>query len=89
MPHLIWDTEHPPEQPPAAADPLIWRLAYGLRGDHIKADADGRCAACREPAPCHLLSVALEGLVLAMARGERYALLEAVLPIGRPRPPAR
>lgn len=74
MPHLIWDPEFPPEEPPDDADPLVWRLAYGLRGDHCRAD-DGRCAACQEPAPCRLLTVALRGLVLAVARGDRYRQL--------------
>lgn len=84
MPHLIWDTEFPPEDPPPDADPLIWRLAYGLRSDHCRTDADGRCVACSEPAPCRLLTEALRGLVLAVARGDRYHQLIAPHP---PPPP--
>lgn len=75
MPYLSWDTDRPPERPPDDADPLVWRLAYGLRTDHCRTDADGRCRGCAEPAPCRLLTVALQGLVLAVARGERYDLM--------------
>lgn len=77
---LLWNPDHPPEEPPESADPLIWRLAYGLRGEHARRDADGRCAACREPAPCRLLAVALQGLVLAVARGERYRQIDNAPP---------
>ena len=77
---LIWRFDEVPERPPDGADPLIWRLAYGLRGDHLPEDPEGRCAVCREPAPCRLLGVALQGLVLAAARGERYAALTRLEP---------
>lgn len=65
--HLLWDPEHPPVEPPAGADPLIWRLSISLRDDHAKVDADGFCATCREFSPCPMLGTAVEGLVLACA----------------------
>ena len=64
MPHVEWDPEHPPAEPPPGADPLIWRLAYGLHSDH-RPHTDGFCVTCREFWPCAPRRLADQGLAAA------------------------
>ena len=68
MPHLDWDPENPPAEPPPGADTLIWRLAHGLRTDHSRVGVDGFCVTCRTFSPCRPLRLAERGLVLAVKR---------------------
>lgn len=68
MPHLQFDLMHAPADPPPGANPLIWRLAHGLRIDHARIDSEGLCTACGEAAPCEFATVALRGFLLAVGR---------------------
>ena len=66
MPRIPFNRNDPPEDPPRGAHPLIWRLAWQLRRDHIP-DDDGFCLArrCREAAtywPCPPRRLADAGL---------------------------
>jgi hypothetical protein len=64
VPQAEWDPEHPPAEPPAGADPLIWRLAYGLYRDHYP-HTDGFCVTCREFWPCAPRRLADQGFSAA------------------------
>jgi hypothetical protein len=66
---------HSPAEPPAGADPLVWKLALELRAEHSTTDVDGFCATCGEFAPCELMKVAEQGLVLAV---QRHAFVPAI-----------
>jgi hypothetical protein len=68
VPHIDWDTEDPPAEPPCGADPLIWRLSLSLRQDHLGYDSEGSCLACRGRWPCRMRIAAEQGLVLAVRR---------------------
>ena len=64
MPHVEWDPEQPPAEPPPGADPLIWRLAYGLHSDH-RPHTDGFCVTCRQFWPCAPRRLADQGFAAA------------------------
>jgi hypothetical protein len=64
MPHGEWDPENPPVEPPAGADVLIWRLAYGLFRDH-RPHTDCFCVTCREFWPCGPRALADRGFTAA------------------------
>jgi hypothetical protein len=76
VPHIDWDTEDPPTEPPCGADPLIWRLSLSLREDHLGYDAGGLCLSCRGRWPCRMRIAAEQGLVLAVRRPGPLAELE-------------
>lgn len=67
QPALPFDPDDPPEQPPAGADPMTWRMAYRIFLDH-RPGSDGRClAATCEAAgaswPCPAAGLARAGFV--------------------------
>jgi hypothetical protein len=55
----------PSAEPPDDADPLVWRLAYGLARDHRDGEG-GRCATCHAPWPCPSRELAQAGFAKAM-----------------------
>lgn len=65
MSPVDWDPDHPPAEPPAGADPLLWRLAYGLHRDH-RPQTDGFCMTCREFWPCRPRHLAGQGFLAAV-----------------------
>jgi hypothetical protein len=67
MTYSDWDPQHPPEEAPAGADPLFWRLAFGLFRDH-RPDIDDRCVTCRAGWPCGPRRLADEGFAKAMGQ---------------------
>ena len=58
-------SDGPTAEPPAGADPLLWRLAYGLHRDH-RAQPDGSCVTCRQAWPCAPRGLADRGLSAAL-----------------------
>ena len=86
VPHIDWDTEDPPTEPPRGADPLVWRLALSLREDHLRYDSEGSCVACRGRWPCRLRIAAEQGLVLAVRRPGPLAVVHD--PAHEPGPPS-
>jgi hypothetical protein len=68
MPRITRDADDPPDDPPAGADTLIWRLSHRLRADHSRAGTDGFCVTCRAFSPCRPRMLAERGLVLAVER---------------------
>jgi hypothetical protein len=70
MVNLSFDTEEPPEQPPAGcADPLLWRVSYALRQEHHW-EPGGRCV-CGDRYPCNRARLAERGLVTSCTRRRR------------------
>jgi hypothetical protein len=69
---LPFDPENPPERPPAASEPLVWRLAYRIHRDH-QPDQDGRCVLCRPPTtwPCPGSRLSARGFLAALNRRYR------------------
>jgi hypothetical protein len=65
MPNVDEDPEQPSAEPPAGADPLIWRLAFGLHRDH-RPHNDGFCQTCRAYWPCAPHNLARLGFVAAV-----------------------
>jgi hypothetical protein len=65
MPHVDWDPERPPAEPPEGADPLLWRLAFGLYSDH-RPHNDGFCVTCGEFWPCAPRRLADQGFAAAL-----------------------
>jgi hypothetical protein len=57
--------DNPPEAAPEGADPLIWRLAYGLFRDH-QPGGGGECASCHRQAPCEWRLLAQAGFQKAL-----------------------
>ena len=69
MARIPFNPDNPPEEPPRGAHPLIWRLAWQVRSDHVP-DADGFCLArscrtCWAHWPCHPRRLAEAGLAAA------------------------
>jgi 8-oxo-dGTP pyrophosphatase MutT (NUDIX family) len=70
---LPFDPEDPPSEPPAGADPLMWRLAYTVHSEHLP-EWEGWCKApsCRGiGARWRCRSSKLAALGLATAMGAR------------------
>lgn len=63
---MTWDPEDPPAEPPPDADPLVWRLSYGLYQDH-RVHTDGFCVTCKQFWPCPNRRTAERGLAVAHA----------------------
>lgn len=66
---LPFDPDHPPEQPPAGAHVMTWKIAYRIFTEH-RPGPDGTCQAgtCRaagSPWPCQPSELARTGLVEA------------------------
>ncbi len=59
----------PPAVPPVGADPLIWRLAYGLYLDH-SAHTDAFCVTCKNYWPCEWRLLAEHAFVQAFRRSD-------------------
>jgi hypothetical protein len=67
MVSLSFDTEEPPEQPPlGCSDPLLWRVSYALRQEHLW-ESGGRCL-CGNRYPCDSARLAERGLVTSCTR---------------------
>jgi hypothetical protein len=64
---LPFDPEDPPEEPPAGADRLVWRLAYLLDRAH-QPTVHGWCIACRPSTlwPCPPARTAAAALLCAV-----------------------
>ncbi|GAA1803096.1 hypothetical protein GCM10009682_26180 [Luedemannella flava] len=56
------DLADPPAEPPASADPLVWRIAYALHVVH-RPDSTACCVTCAgsEPWPCRPSRLAARG----------------------------
>jgi hypothetical protein len=70
MVSLAFDTDAPPEQPPAGcADPLLWRVSRALYEEHRWEPGD-RCM-CGDRYPCNRARLAERGLVTSCTRRRR------------------
>ncbi|HEX8627837.1 MAG TPA: hypothetical protein VF755_06675 [Catenuloplanes sp.] len=70
MTPLLFDPDNPPDEPPPGVrQPLLWRLAIGLRRDHDLDRTPGgqpdRCRVCRAPWPCLVRRTAERALLVA------------------------
>src|SRR5947207_15212688 len=76
---LSFDPVDPPADPPAGADPLMWRLAYALHREH-QPEWEGPCRAtsCRNVGarwPCPPSKLAEVGLVTAVGSRAPWSTL--------------
>jgi hypothetical protein len=75
MIHVAFDPQNPPEEPPAGAEPVYWRVAVRLFRDHSpepRADpGPAQCRQCRQTWPCAARRTAERGLIGALRLGQR------------------
>ncbi|WP_344078259.1 hypothetical protein [Luedemannella helvata] len=67
MIRVNFDPDNPPPEPPAAADPLVWRMAHEIRAAH-QPDQTQCCVTCRDSVgwPCKPARIAARGYLLAL-----------------------
>jgi hypothetical protein len=64
------DLDNPSAEPPGAAEPLVWQIAYALHVAH-QPDSTACCVTCpvSEPWPCPPSRLAARGFLLAVRLG--------------------
>lgn len=70
MLHVNFDPDNPPAEPPANADPLVWRMAHEIRTAH-QPDRTQCCVTCPGSTgwPCEPARIAARGYLLALRCG--------------------
>lgn len=73
--NMPYDIDNPPQEPPPGCDPILWKVAYALREEHVEGP-DGFCvaAACRRAAslwPCPKRNLADVGLMGSIGGGRQ------------------